>query len=104
MLVHLERHECAARLLLADHFSHAGHGLRSVMEIHHEIISVVPPQSVARQFSDPSETISEIPAGERAGDRLTFRRHILRPLYFSHQRRSATKAQIASTSPNGQAP
>jgi hypothetical protein len=74
------------------------------MEIQHEIIAVMPPQSVTRQFSDPSETISEIPSGERAGYRLTFHRHILHPLSFSHQRRSATKAQIASTSPNGQAP
>jgi hypothetical protein len=104
MLVHLERQEAATHLLFEHQLSHAAGGLRGVPKVQDKIIAAVAPQSVACQRSNPSETILEILCGQRAGDWWIMCRHVRLPLLFSRQRRIATKAQIASTSPNGQAP
>ena len=57
MLVYLKRQECAAHLLFAHHFVHTACDLKNVPEMQHEIITVVAPQSVVRQRSNPRNTL-----------------------------------------------
>jgi len=104
MLVHLERQEAATHLLFEHQLSHGLAASGAIPKVQDKIIAAVAPQSVACQRSNPSETILEILCGQRSGDRWIMCRHARLPLLFSRRRRIATKAQIASTSPNGQAP